>query len=286
MRCLLFLLPALPALGADYTHGIAVALEGRARLVEAAHADSHFPLMSVVKFPLAIVVLHEVEQGRLSLHQGIALGAAELDPKTWSPLLKAHPQGGSFTLLELLYYSLVESDNNACNALFRVVGGAGRVHGFFRERMGQGFAMTIRCDEGAFRDRGMMRANHASPRAMVQLLRATFGEQRLLNRHHTRLLRELMEQPSAAAPRVGLGLPAGCRFAHKTGSSGTEQGVTIAFNDVGVVQRPGCPAAYVASFIRDRRADAEGMNRAHAALGARVAAYLGAAPARQGEGRD
>ncbi len=266
------LLLLLPALGADYTHGIAVAVAGRPGLVEAAHADSPFPLMSVVKFPLAIVVLHEVEQGRLDLHQRIGLTRGELDPQTWSPLLKEHPQGGSFTLLELLRYSLVESDNNACNALFRAVGGAGRVHDFFRERMGRNFAMTITCDEAAFRDRGMMPANHASPRAMVQLLQATFGEARLLNRHHTRLLRELMEQPSAAAPRLGRDLPADCRLAHKSGSSGSVGGVTLAFNDVGVLQCPGRPAAYVASFIRDSLADEETMTRAHAGLGARAEA--------------
>ncbi len=271
MRRLVPLLLTLPTFAADFTHGYAIALEGRAGLLESAHADSPFPLMSVVKFPLAIVVLHQVEQGRLQLHQRISLGPGELDPQTWSPLFKAHPQGGSFTLLELLRYSLSDSDNNACNALFRVVGGAQVVHDYFRDRLGANFAMTICCDEDAFRDRRMMSANHATPRAMVQLLRAAFGAEPLLTPHHSRLLWELMAAPAAAAPRIAAGLPGDCCFAHKTGSSGTVEGFTLAFNDVGVIARPGGPKVYVVSFIRDSHADTATMSRAQAELGARAA---------------
>jgi hypothetical protein len=62
-------------------------------------------MMSVVKFPLAIVVLHRVEKGELALNETYHLTPDDLDAHTWSPMQKRHPNGGTFSLAELLRYA-------------------------------------------------------------------------------------------------------------------------------------------------------------------------------------
>ncbi len=273
---ILAVLAALPLHAVDFTHGYAVSVGNNPQVVESAHADESFPLMSVVKFPLAIVVLHEVEQGYLSLDTRYQLGPEQLPVDTWSPLATAHPQGGEFTLLQLLQAAVAQSDNNACAQLFRLVGGEVPVQQFFRERMGKSFPLVIAHGQDYFRDRRKAAGNHVSPRAMVQLLHACFVEARLLSPEHTQLLWNIMAGPSAGTPRLGGGIQEGVTLAHKTGSSGMQDGMTLAHNDVGVLRLPDGRTACVASFIRDSRADAPAMDAAHAALARRAAALLGA----------
>ncbi len=262
---------------ASFTHGIAVSVGRSSQLLESAHADEAFPLMSVVKFPLAIMVLHEVGQGRLALDDSHHLTAEQMDSETWSPLAKAHPQGGNFTLRELLRACLADSDNNACAFLFGLVGGPAAVHDFFRSGMGADFPLTITCGEDAFRDEPhKMVENNATPRAMTALLRACFVERRLLSPEHTELLWGIMSGPTAGAPRLRAGIPQGAVLAHKTGSSGTRQGFTLARNDVGVLKLQDGQLACIVSFIRDSRASVPEMDAAHAALARRVAERMSA----------
>ncbi len=267
----------LPAWAADYVHGYAVSLAESPQLVLSAHEDTTFPLMSVVKFPLAIVVLHEVEQGRLHLDALHHLSAAQLPTDTWSPLALANPQGGEFTLMQLLQAAVSQSDNNACAHLFRLVGGAGAVQQWFRERMGADFPLCIRYGEDYFRDQSHAAANHVTPRAMAQLLHACFVEQRLLSAEQTQLLWGIMSAPSAGTPRLAAGLPEDAVLAHKSGSSGTQGGFTSAHHDIGVLRMQVGPqprVACIASFICDSRADASTMNDAHAQLARRVVEQL------------
>lgn len=44
--------------------------------------------------------------------------AEDLKPDTWSPMRDEHPDGGDFSVQQLMWYSLVNSDNNACDILF------------------------------------------------------------------------------------------------------------------------------------------------------------------------
>ncbi len=274
----LVFLTSLPLWASDYTHGYAVSLGESPQLVEAAHADEAFPLMSVVKFPLAIVVLYEVEQGRLAPDSRYHITAEHLPTDTWSPLAVAHPQGGEFTLLQLLSAAVSQSDNNACAYLFRLVGGAEVVQQFFRERMGDDVALVVAYGEDYFRDPRKAGENRMTPRAMVQLLHACFVERRLLSPACTQLLWDIMSAPAAGAPRLEGGIPQGATLAHKTGSSGVQNGITLAYNDVGVLRLPNGHMACIASFIRDSRASASAMNAEHAALARRVAEMLAQQP--------
>ena len=85
--------------------------------------EAFYPMQSVYKFPLALSVLKRVDQGVLDLDQKVQVTRDQLPEKTWSPLRDRFPQGGEFPLKELLRFSVQESDNNACDILFSLIGG-------------------------------------------------------------------------------------------------------------------------------------------------------------------
>ncbi|MBA4053785.1 MAG: class A beta-lactamase, partial [Marivirga sp.] len=57
------------------------------------NGKKQFPMQSVYKFPVAMAVLHQVDQGKLSLNQKIHVAKNDLLPNTWSPLREKYPSG-------------------------------------------------------------------------------------------------------------------------------------------------------------------------------------------------
>lgn len=91
------------------------------------HGDRRFPMQSVFKFHIALAVLSEIDQGKLSLDQEIEVSKDELLPEDfWSPLRDENPDGGSFTIERLIQYSVSHSDNTACDVLIRLIGTPGQ----------------------------------------------------------------------------------------------------------------------------------------------------------------
>lgn len=68
----------------------------------------------------------------------------------------------------------------------------------------------------------------------------------LLSAPSTRLLLDTM--PRTPPSRIEPGLPKGVQFAHK-GTSATFEGITAAFNDIGVIRWPDGRALVVAGFL-------------------------------------
>lgn len=101
--------------------GVALLVDGRDELLLGNRPD--YPLMSVVKLPLAMAVLDRLEREGRSLDERVPFAASELATDTWSPMREAYPKGSEeLTLRDLLLYALRQSDNNATDLLFaRVV---------------------------------------------------------------------------------------------------------------------------------------------------------------------
>ena len=85
--------------------------------------EAAYPMQSVVKFVLALSVLKRLDQGVMKLEQNIRIRPEQLVKDTWSPLRESFPQGGDFSLKELLRVTVQESDNNTCDLLFSLIGG-------------------------------------------------------------------------------------------------------------------------------------------------------------------
>ena len=55
------------------------------------NGEMHFPMQSVFKFHIALAVLDQVDQGKLTLNQEIFISKKELLPNTWSPIRDKYP---------------------------------------------------------------------------------------------------------------------------------------------------------------------------------------------------
>lgn len=251
------------ALSVDARVGIAVLLNGGGEPAAAVGAEEMYPMMSVVKLPLAVVVMQGVASGRWRLDQSFTVSERNLKPDTWSPLREACPKGGAFTLRELLVFMVAQSDNNVCDYLFELVGGPAVVEAEMVRYLGER-GMHIRYDEEGLRDFSKISANAASPLALCRLLQlldeAALGKNpaggtprdAILPPAEAQQLLGVMAQTRTGAACLAAGVPQGCRLEHKTGSGPmSPEGRLSARNDVGILRLPDGKRACIAVFVAD-----------------------------------
>jgi beta-lactamase class A len=216
-----------------------------------------FPMQSVYKLPIAMAVLRDVDAGRLRLARKIDIRPEDLAPeRLHSPIRDANPRGVTLTIRELLRLLISESDGTASDVLLGLAGGAERVTKYLR---GLGVdAVTVATTERAMArgDEQVQYRNSATPESMLALLRA-LEEGRGISRASRGLLLDFMLKSAPGPRRLKGMLPEGTPVAHKTGTSGTIEGVTRATNDVGIITLPDGRHMAVAVFVSDTKADAD-----------------------------
>lgn len=107
------------------------------------NGDQRFPMQSVFKFPIAVVVLQDVDEGKLDLDQPITISKTDLLPGLYSPIQERYPRGVTLKLREVLMYTVGLSDNVGCDVLLRLIGGGqDRVQRYFRARGYHGIAIA------------------------------------------------------------------------------------------------------------------------------------------------
>lgn len=103
-------------------------LETRDTLSLNGHA--HLPMQSVMKFSIAITVLHEIDKGQFRLDQLIHINKSDYYD-TYSPLKDKNPTADvNITIRELLSYMVSLSDNVACDVLIKTLGGIDKVNDY------------------------------------------------------------------------------------------------------------------------------------------------------------
>jgi len=218
------------------------------------HAGERFPMQSVYKLPIGMAVLHEVDRGRLRLDAEVKVDKSEYIPSgSHSPLRDAHPKGATVTLRELLRLAVSESDGSASDVLLRLLGGPGRVMAYLRD-VGVKDVQVLDTERLIGTDYQVQYRNWATPDAAVELLRA-FHESRGLSASSRGLLLELCTQTTTFPTRIKGLLPKSAAVAHKTGSSGTRDGLTAATNDIGIVTLPDGRHLAIGVFVSDSRDD-------------------------------
>jgi beta-lactamase class A len=218
-------------------------------------AHAHPPMQSVFKLPLAVTVLHLVEEGKFSLEQRLRfLPSDRILPHTHSPLQDKHPDGNvDVALRELLRLATSESDNVAADVALRSIGGPAIVNGYIESVGVTGF--HLQDDEQALaRDNALQYRNWFEPAGAVQLLRR-ISDNSPLTPEHTRMLLQWMQDASSGAERIKGELPVGTIVMQKTGSSGTRDGMAAATNDIGLITLPDGRRLAIAIFVTDSKAD-------------------------------
>jgi beta-lactamase class A len=214
----------------------------------------HFPMQSVYKLPIGMAVMKQVDAGKLKLDQKVPVTKDDyIGPAAHSPIRDKYPNGTELTVEELMGWMLKESDGTASDVLMKLAGGPAAVQAYLTEL--QITDMIVLDTEKAFsQDHTRQYRNWTTPEAATALLRA-LHERRGLSEASQTLLLKLMAESTPGAKRLKGLLPAGTVVAHKTGTSGTRDGVTAATNDIGIITLPNGRHLAIAVFVSESPAD-------------------------------
>lgn len=218
------------------------------------NAESRFPMQSVYKLPIAMAAMKRVEEGKLSLTQKVRVEKSDFVRQGMrSPIRDENPNGTEMTVEQLMKYAVSESDGTASDVLFNLVGGADAMKKYLAE-LGVTEIAAVNSEKEIGSDWETQYRNYATPAAAVQLLRA-FHEKRGFSEANHKILRQMtIETPTGMKRLKGL-LPKDAIVAHKTGTSGTREGVTAATNDIGVITLPNGRHLAIAVFVSDSPTD-------------------------------
>jgi beta-lactamase class A len=212
------------------------------------------PMQSVFKLPLALTVLHQVEQGTLSLDQKVRfLPQDRILPHVHSPLQDQYPNAGvDVPLRELLRLTVSLSDNVAADILLRLAGGPKTVNTYIAGLGIIGFHLEDN-EAVLHREASAQYRNWFEPAGAVQLLRRISDNSPLTPEHNLMLIGWMT--PADRTGRLDGDLPAGVRVAHRSGTSDVDNGVAHATNDIGLIPLPDGRRIAIAVFMTDSTAD-------------------------------
>lgn len=223
------------------------------------NAGQHLPMQSVFKFPLAIVMLTEIDKGNFTLDQKIEITKRDLTPEIWSPIRDKYPDGVTLTLREILEYTLTLSDNIGCDVMLKLLGGPQQVENYFAK---QGFKnISIKINEKTMQSNwDKQYLNWSTPKEMNNILKTFYvNKKNLLSMPMYDFLWTTMKSTNTGLNQIKGQLPKGTVVAHKTGSSGKHKntGVTAALNDVGIVSLPNGEYFVISIFVTNSKEDKE-----------------------------
>lgn len=234
----------------DARVGVAVVFDDGDTLGVVSDGGSRFPMMSVMKFHQALAVCQWLRDSETSLDAAVAVSGSQLEKDTYSPLRDRFPDGGVFSFRELLEYTLVYSDNNACDVLFDAVGGPGYVDGYVRSLGADGF--SVECTEAEMHsDFDNCFRNWSTPLSAA-LLCDWFYRNREADAYSGYIWRTMSECRTGSVRIPGKIAEEAAVIAHKTGTGDVgADGRIMAVNDAGVVVLPDGRHFSMAVFIED-----------------------------------
>jgi beta-lactamase class A len=218
------------------------------------NGEQRFPMQSVYKLPIAMAVLRQVDEGVLKLEQKVRIEEEDLvGARLHSPIRDGYRRGAELSLSTLLRFAVSQSDGTASDVLMRLAGGPDFIMKYLRE-LGVNGIIVVNTEKELGQDQSLQYQNWAAPESALVLLRA-LQEGRGLSKESRALLLRLMTETPIGPKRLKGRLPAGTVVAHKTGTSGTFEGLTAATNDVGLLTLPDGRHLAVAVFVSDSRAE-------------------------------
>jgi beta-lactamase class A len=194
------------------------------------NADQSLPMQSVQKLPIAILIYRAIDAGTLKASRAVRVEVGNTPAE--------------YTVSELIALMVENSDNTAATALLRMLGGSDAANAALHELNYDG--ILIDPNDNGF----------AKPSAIATLLTDLHNGKLLSGSSQSALLAHLAKSTTFPG-RLRAGFPAGTLVEHKTGTSGTSNGITAATNDVGIVNVAGRFVVVVAMLADARGDDAE-----------------------------
>ena len=239
---------------ADYPGEIGVAVIINNTDTVAVNNKSIYPMMSVFKLHQALAICNDFDNKGLSLDSLMTIHRDELDSQTWSPMMKEHSEPViSLTVKELLCYTLILSDNNASNFMFKKLVNATQTDNFIATLIPRLSFQIAYTEEEMSADHDKAYYNFTSPLGAAILMNRLFTDS-LVNYDKQSFSMKTLEQCTTGKDRIAAPLldKEGITIAHKTGSGYTnENGVLAAHNDVAYIRLPNGVCYTLAVFVKD-----------------------------------
>lgn len=215
--------------------------------------NEQFPLLSVVKFHQALAVCNELKGSGRTIGDIVTVNKSGLANDTWSPMVDKYPNGGKFTIEKLLWYSLVMSDNNACDLLFDNVVNIEKAQMFIDSLLSDGCQIAV--DEKTMRkDLKRCYDNWTTPGAALSLMKWFYcmKDEPLYNN-----VWRMMAECNTGKNRISRYLGDDAVVVHKTGTGPSVEGKIIAINDLACVILPDGKYFFLSVFIKDAECSIE-----------------------------
>ena len=249
--------------------------------------DERFSLQSVVKLIVGVAIL---DDDRFRTNQPITIFRKDLSLAV-QPIAKlVGPDGYKTTIGDLIRRTIIDSDSAACDILIARLGGPKDVNAFLVRKGINGIRVDrderhLQTETNGIQwrdefvdpkvlDAAIKRIPEAknlaaykryqtdprdtsTPKGMVEFLtRLASGD--LLPPERTAFILQAMADCATGEDRLKAGTPSTWKLAHKTGTSGSRKGLTVATNDVGILTAPGDGRKIaIAVFVADSTASAE-----------------------------
>ena len=238
----------------DADIGIAVIINGRDTVT--VNNDMQYPLMSVFKLHQAVAVANKLSDSNISLDTLIFVRKSEIKKNTYSPMRDRYTDSENFiSVRELLRYTLLLSDNNACDILFNHVIDAEHTDSYLRT-LGIGSFSISATEEDMQKDTGLCYANWSSPLSAVMLLERLLKDDILKGEYKSFIIDTMTECQTGNNRLPAFHHSGEVKIGHKTGTGGrNNKGETIAVNDIGFVLLPDGQYYTVAVFVKDSKED-------------------------------
>ena len=207
--------------------------------------NERFAMHSVMKFPQALYVADYLSRKGLNLDDTIVVNKADLMQDTWSPMMKQFEGKKAFSYAELLEFSLGQSDNNACELLFKYCGKPKAVEEYMR---GLGFHdINIRMTEEQLQKNPTKAIeNSSTPDEMARLFE-WFYQHKDDNQYLT-FIWKTMANCSTGLKRIPAAIPTDARIVHKTGTGFPSPEGVQDMNDAGIILMPDGSHTIIAVF--------------------------------------
>lgn len=222
-----------------------------------------FAMHSVMKFPQALYVADYLSRKGLDLDDTIVVDKADLMHDTWSPMLKQFEGDGAFSYAELLELSLGQSDNNACELLFKYCGRPIAVENYMRKLGFHDIHIRI-TEKQMHKNQAKAIENSSTPAEMVRLFEWFYHQKD--DDPYLAFIWQTMANCSTGLKRIPTAIPADARIIHKTGTGFPSAYGAQDMNDAGIIIMPDGSHVIIAIFTTNSTSETEIANIARELL--------------------